>query len=257
MAKKEELQTQNLSNLAVPDWLEKGDNRGKDNVAREDVQMPRLGLAQKQSPQLESTDPKFIPELREGMFFNDLTGEVYSSGPLYFCVIRRDPPRGIEFAPIDSGGGVIDPDVPLNDPRMQFTTDENGKRVKPVATKYYDYIIMLIKQDGEMEPIALSLKSSGIKVAKQLNGFIQWRKGPMHAGRFTLQSKPKAVPKPHYIHVVGNAGYVTKEQFDLANDAYESIKNASLIIARDQHDADSFDPEVIESESQPVEDPNT
>ena len=102
--------------------------------------------------------------------FNDLSGENYGRGPLKFVVIDAMAPRGIQFAPIDEGGGVIDFDVPLTDPRMQWTFDEAGQKQKPLATKFLDFLVWL---PDHQEMAVLSMKSSQLSVAVQLNGKIK------------------------------------------------------------------------------------
>ena len=51
-----------------------------------------------------------------------------------------------------------------------------------------DYVVMLLDVDRNFELIALSLKSTNIKVAKKLNGLIKTRQAPIYAGAYTLES---------------------------------------------------------------------
>lgn len=174
MAKKEttELAPPAPTDMAIPDWVKMGDRpEGAENISPRDARVPRLSLAQSGSPQVDESDPQYVPGLKAGQVFNDLTGEMYGTAatpkengsPIDVVFIRADKPRHVEFAEDRS---VIDPFVPPNDPRTQFTT-EKGKRIPPVATKFYDYVVLLLP---DLQPMAISFKGSGLKEAERLNG---------------------------------------------------------------------------------------
>jgi hypothetical protein len=126
--------------------------------------------------------------------------------------VRADPPRWIEFYPRTQGGGggVKDLNVPAGDPRTQWGVDDKGASVKPAATMFYDFIILLWPT---RELIALSLKVSGIKVAKNLNGLIKLRNAPLWAGRYSVRTADEPSPNgPFPNYVIRNAGWVLTEQ---------------------------------------------
>lgn len=189
MAKNNEVAkvTEDTEAVARPDWIT-GPATGTEHITNADVAMPRLGLAQRMSPELDTSDPKYVEGLRNGDMFNTLTHEVYGKGPILFTILRADPPRGVEFNPLDEGGGVKDPNVPLDDPRMHF--GPNGE--KPIATKFYDYIVLLDPLAGgdiTSRIVGLSFKSTGLKTARELNGLIKLRNAPIHAGVYALTTK--------------------------------------------------------------------
>ena len=208
-----------------PTFIEAQDTRGAEHIGKDDIQMPRLGLAQAQSPQMLDGDPKFIDNLRVGELFNNLTDTNYGKGPLFFSVVRADPPRGIEFTPLDEGGGIKDFDVPLDDPRMQWDGD-----TKPIATKFYDFVLMLWPT---RELIALSLKSSGLKVARQLNTYIKLRNAPVFAGKYELATTMAKGPAGQYAaYIIKNAGWTEEEEYQFTSQTYESLKDKAIDIER-------------------------
>jgi len=155
---------------AIPADLVQHAGQGTQNLGKEDARPPRLMICQSGSPQRKPDDPKEIEGLRELDLFNDLTGEIYGRGPLRFVVVLCLGARHIEFNPMEDGGGVKDYDVKPGDPRTQFTTDQaSGERVKPVATKFYDYVVWL---PDYSDVVALSMKSTQLKVAMRLNGLL-------------------------------------------------------------------------------------
>lgn len=225
-----------------PDFIETG-RTGTEHLTRDDIQMPRMGLAQQMSPELVEGDAKYIDGLKIGMLFNNLTQQVYGVGPLHFCILRADPPRGVEFYPRTEGGGIKDPNVPLNDPRMQF--GPNGE--PPVATKFYDFIVMLLPS---REVIALSFKSTGLKVAKQLNGLISLRNAPLYAGKYEIMTTMTSNTKGRFaVFQVKNAKWVEdKETYDYAKAAFNNLADKVIIIDRND-DPDTFDVGAMEAET--------
>lgn len=222
--------------LERPSFIPKGDTRGTDHITKNDLQMPRLALGQGLTPQVSEGKDGFTV----GVLFNSLTEEIYGKGPIEFTVVRADPPRYVEFIPRDEGGGVRDPNVPPNDPRTKFTMDGNGKPVPPIATKYYDFIIMMLPvgDDPMSNLIALSLKGSGLKVAQRLNALMKLRNMPSFGGRYSLVSAMDKNAKGTFaVYRITNAGNITDEPtYRLAEQAYELLKDKTLVIDREPGD---------------------
>ena len=240
--KTDAIATQNTA-LARPSFLGQNDTRGAENITKEDIQMPRIGIGQPQSPEVIDGDPKRIADLKPGMFFHNLTRQIIPA-PLNFTVIRTERPRFIEFIPRAQGGGIKDYNVPPDDPRTLFTTGPDGKPVPPVATKFYDFILMLLPinpNDPMSSIIALSLKSSGIAVARALNGFIKLRNAPSFAGKYTMKTVSKTNSKgTWFLPVIDNAGWCTEEEFKVAELAYQSLSGRTVRIEVDEEDEDGI-----------------
>lgn len=258
------LTTASLGALAVPDFLKSETDTGLDHYTKADIQMPRLALAQKLSPEIEEGNAAQIPGLKEGMMFNNLTREIYGKGPLEFMVIRGDRPRWVEFYPREQGGGVKDMNVPANDVRTQFI---DGR--PPAATQFYDFIIVLLPT---REVIALSFKSTGLKIAKSLIALMKLREPkPHYAGKFTLSTMPTQNKNGKFqIFKVANSatvdeatarangqpypGWVSEELFHFGQQLYTSLKDKKVTIATEgerseEADADtSFDTQKFADE---------
>jgi hypothetical protein len=231
MSKKDEafVVPQSSAIVARPAYLDKfaGDKRGTEHITKDDLKMPRLSLAQKMSPQIEESDAKFIEGLKFGELFNDLTSQNYGTGPVLFTVVRADKPRGVEFFPLDDGGGVKDFNVPANDPRLSFGPDGE----KPVATLFYDFVLALLPS---RELIALSLKGTALKVARTLNGLMMVRGTPSFTGLYEMTTTTVKNDKGSYaVYRVKNAGWVDEESAAWAESIYDSIRDKQLIVERE------------------------
>lgn len=163
--------TESQALSTIPADLTRDAGKGRENIGQDDVRPPRVLICQSGSPQRKPDDQKQIKGLNELDIFNDLSEQIYGRGPLKIIIIKTIAPfpRYMQFAPMDEGGGVIDFDVKPNDPRTAFTSDAEGHRVKPVATKFYDYLVWLPEHQ---EVAAFSLKSTQLKVAIKLNGLM-------------------------------------------------------------------------------------
>lgn len=218
-----------------PDFVEKSRD-GVDHIEKRDMQLPRIALAQKTSREIDAEEEgRLIEGLKVGDMFNNLTQEIYGRGPLSFVVLRADVPRGIEFNPIDEGGGVIDLDVALDDPRMKFVEGQ-----KPIATMFYDFIVQLLPT-GEAftdkfagQVVALSFKSTGLKVARQLNTYMLALDAPCYAGDYELRA---TMDKNRFgsfaAYVVRPLGWCPSlEEYERRRGLYETYKEKNVVIDR-------------------------
>ncbi|MFI5224609.1 MAG: hypothetical protein ACHQX3_10300, partial [Nitrospirales bacterium] len=228
---------------------------GLEHLTEADIQMPRLLIAQQMSPELNPAKPQYNEDLKQADLFNSLTGQIYGKGPIYFSIVRADPPRFVEFIPREQGGGVKDPKVPFGDPRTEWQAD--GK--PPIATKFYDFIIMILQGSNvRNEMVALSFKSTGIKVARQLNGLATARMKPLWAGVYALSAVSTQNAKgSFFIPQVKNAGWIPPEMKEFCRQTFESLKHRviDIDISREAQgvaetpDDTAFEPAQYEAEA--------
>jgi hypothetical protein len=188
---KEKKMTETLTTttVSVPSVMGHGPAEGTEHLTSDDVLTPRLKLAQAMSPQVNRSNPDYVEGLGSGDFFNDITGHIYGRGPLRVSIIVSHPLHAIEFAPMSEGGGIIERNVPLTDPRVEWVGGE-----QPQATKIYDYTAWLHETQ---ELVVFSLMRSGYKMARQLNSLIRLRRNdkgfpaPVYQGLYFLTSASK------------------------------------------------------------------
>lgn len=228
---------------------------GNEGIGRGDILMPRIGLAQKMSPEIDNTNAaRYIEGLQFTDLFHSLTKKNLGKGPLYFVVIRREPPRWIEFNPINEGGGIKDMDVRWHDPRTKF--GPGGE--KPIATEFHDYIVLLLDGLNPKDPmesiVALSLKSSAIKAAKHLNLLITARGSKLICkGVYALTTGHEVDKKTQGVYAVykfQNAGWLKPDSpiEKMAIEIFEAWKGRKVEIEREPGD-DDFDPADLEAQA--------
>lgn len=238
----DKLTTQAPGAMARPSFIPAGDTTGTDHITKDDIQMPRIALAQSLTPQVIDGKEGFTL----GTMFNNLTEDIFGKGPIRLTILRADKPRWIEFNPREQGGGVKDMDVPASDPRTKFTIDEAGKKKKPLADKFYDFIIgmhPLDPQDPYGRLIGLSFKGTGLKIARQLNGLIKLRNAPIFAGMYDLTSvMTKNAQGTFAIFQIKNAGYIPDQAtYELCSSLADSLKDKEITISREGADIEHQD----------------
>lgn len=251
----------------IPSWIPEGDTTGT-AMAAEDIRLPRLLIAQGLSPEIIPGNAKFIEGLSMFDLFNDLTQEIYGKMgkvSLTFIPVRHDV-RRIEFKPRAEGGGVIDMNVPANDPRTLWTNDPEDptnreKRKAPRATKFNEYIALLVREDG-FEPIVISIKDTNKenrRAATNLNGYIGMPTKigpkrvqlPIYGKMYTYEVGTASNDKGTYgVPIVKQAGVVRDEAMGKgAMKFLKSLEGKNVIIEREAGD-DEFDAAALEAEAQ-------
>jgi len=246
--KKDALATTQTTALAqqtlgsAPSYITKS-RRGFEDTVQSDITIPRLALAQALSPQVTDGDPARIPDLKPGDLFNSVTQQIYGR-EVVVQLLRKMPLRAMEFRSVDDGGGVIDPNVPIGDPRLVWGTSGDKKADKPRATLFRDFLAVIIPG---REMIALSFKSSGLTAAKNLWGFATMGNRDCFAVKLSISTGVKLVPKPHQIFKVEPVDWVSEIDFKLGEEAFEAVQTIkATAIDRDPGD-DDFDPDAIEA----------
>lgn len=169
--------------LATQDWGDYG-GAGFENDTREDYAIPFLALLQKNSPQCDEDDERYIEGAKPGLFLNTVTEEIYDGDRLLFipCFKQR---AMVEWVPRENGGGfagVHEPNgevhasaVPHPDKRSLMKL-ENGN---DLAETVYMYGLLVNSMD-DTEPYdmaVIAFKSTGLKVVKHLNTKVRKVKG--------------------------------------------------------------------------------
>lgn len=226
LAKKESAQLEQ-----IPDYLKHdGPSRGAEDITRDDMVTPRLAIAQANSPQRKKLDPSFIDGLEEGDIFNTVTGQIYGTKltvvPLFFFKQRMmfDDNNSIlcqSFNGVD--GGRLHPSDCATCPHAQFKNDEEDSR--PDCNTLFNYMALLPAN----ELAALSLKSTGLKAAKQLNAKVRMSKLDMFARVLNLESVSMTRKNNQFWGYKLELGdFVPKELYTAASGLFEDLRGKNI-----------------------------
>ena len=168
-----------------PKSFDSSDMSGTEDIALNEVRLPRLAIAQGLSPQLVPDEGSYIKGLVIGDMFNDVTGEVYGRGPLTLVPVLRHVTR-IEFDPLNKGV-PLDRNVPANDPRMMWIDNK-----PPRATEYVEFASLLLRKGKKPEKLIVSIKTTNKyqkKAAELWTTLVVNREGAIYTGMYNLSSK--------------------------------------------------------------------
>jgi hypothetical protein len=235
-----------------PDFIPAGDKSGTEGITADDIRLPRLLFAQGLSAQMTPGNALYMEDLKNFQMFNDDTREIYGMGPIYFVVCRRDVKR-IEFIPREEGSGIRDMNVPLRDPRLEWTKDEDGVRVPPRATVFNNYVILILKAGGNVDPVVLSINNRNKfnqRATTDLNGSIKKyasqgeRSVPIYGAIYSIASKPETNSNGTFATpVIRPVGYIPKSMPDLFRRAQEyaaSLEGKDIEMTQREPGSDDF-----------------
>jgi len=149
---------------------------GREETRAEDYAIPFLRIIQTNSPEVDESNAKFIPEAKAGMFHNTVTGQIYDGRVglrAIPCLFRRE---FVEWKPRDAGGGFVKA-YDVTDPIVATGKVPEGQRdlVLPNGNKlietFYQYVLVETP-DGEMFPAVMSFISTQIKKIRRWNSMI-------------------------------------------------------------------------------------
>lgn len=221
----------------LPDYLSKGPARGSEEVKSSDMILPRLELVQSQSPikEIEGNE-----EVRDGMLFNSVTGQVYGDFVYFIPVYYRM--EHLIWKDSDSGGGFFGSfpseeqararlkQLYSDDPTLIGKT-EKGKDLVEIVDTPVQYG-MLITPDGATEQIVISMAKTKAKVARKWNAMIQIAGGDRFSrvykiSAFTDENKQG---KKFKNYVVQPAGFPPKAAYEAAELIYEAFRSGAMAV---------------------------
>jgi hypothetical protein len=218
--------------LAVNPSFAEDDVRGKEAISTDDLRLPQFGVVQNTSPQKDETKSEYIEGIREGELFDNLTNTNYGKGPLTFTVFRLHK-NAMEF---DKDRNVVDFNVPWDDTRCEFTAGEGGERVKPRATRFYNFFVY-VHEAGI--PGVLRFSSTKVPVALRLIQLLALRPGPFWAGSFKLGVVRESNAKGTFFNYkVDLAGPTPDEIVKLCSSYYETYKPEKVVIVGGDREED-------------------
>jgi hypothetical protein len=212
------------TDLAVASGYDAADVRGKEGIEQGDLLLSRIAIAQKMSPEVDAdNEAKFIDGLKVGDLFDTVTREVYGPGPIKFTIVR---PVDKSAKVLDKEGNVLEWDVDFNDPRCEFTQGEGQTRNPPVATRFYNFLVLL--NDSPDFPVVLSMKRTQVPIAKNLMTLMARRPGPIFAGSYTVRTVTQEGPNgPFKNFAINPAGAAPDTVRALAEGWYTKLQTAA------------------------------
>ncbi len=233
--------------------IEADAGKGAENIHTDNMQIPIISVLQANSPQCKRSDGKYIAGATEGMFYNNVTNEVYSGEvgltvvPCFFEMVF------IEWKPNRGGFVEIHPaTTPLKN-QIKYVLNEQGKEVPTLPNgnllvETAQYYVLLLKADGTLEPAVLAMSSSALGTSRKWNYLIksvslQGSKGQFNPASYYCHYKITTKPRQNdqyswFGMVVESLGPVPSNNIYLAGKALEKAVNSGEVrVKQEQVDA--------------------
>lgn len=222
--------------LALPEHL-KGvsGHDGMEQIRKQDLIIPRLGISQGNNPQMKRSNPLYIEGLKDGQFFNPVLSEIYGE-KLQFIALSFSPSR-ILFEDIDSGGGILCRSFNgINGGSISPTCDACGHSrwgadgKPPDCTEFMNFPLILI---GPTHLVVSSFKSTALKPARtwltKMEMLVaKWDK-PLFSWVSEVELKAdKNDAGEFYVPTFTVKRWASAEEFKFASDQYTALKGKSI-----------------------------
>lgn len=213
----------------IPEFLrDQTTSRGAEEVKASDLIIPRLEVVQSLSPCRKKTDPAYIEGAEEGMLFNNVTRELYGTEavviPVYFrkqYLLWKDRKKG-------GGTGGFRGAFPNELAAREAVINMEEGDIDVAETN--EHFCLLVRNNGKVEEIVLSMAKSKMKVSRRWNSLIRMNGGDSFSRAYKVSgvSENNQNGDQFYNLAVVNFGYVTEEIYRRAEALYEQIASGAV-----------------------------
>jgi hypothetical protein len=206
----------------VPDFLQQYGAVGNESVGVEDIVIPRLGLIQSLSPEVDDSDPKYIEDAKPGDFFNSLTREVYAS-PVSVVFVDRKKEFTV-FKKRSAGGGFRGSFGSEAEAKIAIQTGDDPIDQMEIVETAMNFGLILNADNKVISEIVIPMTSTKLKVDRQINSMIRLRGAARFASVFYLESTKEKNDKGTFYNIKATIGpWVTADIAAAAKRMYDAI----------------------------------
>lgn len=166
----------------VADLLAQDAGAGLENLTRQDLTIPRLGILQDLSPQVKKTESAHIEDAEAGQVC-DYVNEALYSGEEGILVVPVSYRRAhIEFKQRKDGGGFVKDHGTEEGEKLLLTckSGEKGENILPngnILQVIGEYFVFLVnKEEGTWAPYVIGMGGVQLKKSKRWNSVMNGRK---------------------------------------------------------------------------------
>lgn len=224
---KNEVNTVSSASVAsLPDYLQGSSEMGNENVTRQDITIPRIGLIQSLSPEREKGHAKRIEGCEEGQFFNTVTRELLPE-TFNFVDIFYTKTWGV-FIKRPFGGGFKGQFATEAEAAVFVAAQENASQLEVVETGVH-VIVRLTEDDQPVETAILMFTVSKLKVSRDMNTILRGTGAARFATKWAMAAiAEKSAKGSYYNFKPTKLGFVSPELFTYCKNVYDEVKDKDL-----------------------------
>ena len=206
-------------------------SRGSEEVGSNDLIIPRLELCQALSPCLKKNDPAYIDGIEEGMLYNNVTREIYGvKESVVICPVMFKK-EYLLWRDRKDTGGFYGAYSSFEEAEEKRATLERPEKVEAVDT--HQQLCLLVKDNGGMEEIAISMARSKRKVSKARNSLIRINGGDRFSRLYTVSSVTDKSGQDEYQNFkITNLGFAPETTYEAGVKLYAAIKAGVVTVDR-------------------------
>lgn len=134
--------------------------QGLEGASREDFAIPFINVLQSLSPQVDKDGEAYVEGAEPGMFFNNVTGEIFDGKAGLLVIPANFEKVYNEFVPRDSGGGWRGS---YDSKDEAYENVEAGNEIIDTANHY----VLYQDPNGDWRPALISCTSTKLKASRQ------------------------------------------------------------------------------------------
>lgn len=230
MAKTQVNKAQNQSVAQIPEYLRGG--AGNENVDQGDLLVPRLMIVQSQSPELDESDPKFIPGAQPGMMFNSLTKELYPEE-----ILLVDTYFTKEYAVFIKRicGGGFKGTFPTAPEAYSLVSSMPRPEDAEVVEMASHYCLVLDREGKVVGELVVPMTSTKLKVSRSLNSMIRLKGGDRWSSVWVFSTQVEKNDKGKFYNFSFRSGqWVSQAVAETAKKLYQAVKSGEKKISTDE-----------------------
>lgn len=216
----------------VPDFLKNnsGQARGTEQVSSDDLMIPRLELVQDLSPCRKKTDPQYIPGCEEGMFYNNISRQLYGTSVLVIPVYFKK--EWLIWKNRDAGGGfrgAFDSERLAKEALINLE-DADDCEIVDTAQMF----CLVYGSSSNLEEAVISMSKSKMKASRAWNSLIRLAGGDSFSRVYKIESfmDTNSKNQTFYNFKISNFGFPTQAVYEKAESLYNSIRNGGITVDR-------------------------
>lgn len=217
-----------VTNTALPDWLQPKGNRGSEEVGASDITLPRIGIIQAISPQLKKNDPAYIQGAEQGQLYNTLTSELYPEGGIIFVPVlfRKE---WVAFKDREKGGGFRGAWPFVEEVQARTAIEQMEDAADIDLLESHSHIGYVVKPDGSLEQAIIACTKSAIKFSRKINSLVTMAGVDRFAKAYSIGTVEATSPKGEYwTFDVKPMGFVNQNVYREAETMYEMLKDRKI-----------------------------
>lgn len=214
----------------LPAYMKQDGGRGSEQVKAEDLVIPRLEIVQALSPARDKKHPNYIEGAEEGMLYNTVTRELYGDRVLVVPVMFKK--EYIVWKLRKAGGGFLGvaPTAEQGDDIKRAVPADIAKQDEIEVLDTAQQFCYLVKGDGSVEEIVVSMSKSKMKVSRKWNSLIRMGNGDSFSRAYLLETVQDKNKKgdTFYNLSVSVAGFPPEAIYKRAEALYEKVKSGAV-----------------------------